>query len=53
MRQAAVAEPIFHLAIAPFPYGPAGVNTGQREDNAFYIATVSYTRRRLPTNREV
>ncbi|GGJ13528.1 hypothetical protein GCM10010885_23510 [Alicyclobacillus cellulosilyticus] len=41
MRQAAVAEPKFHWAIAPFPYGPAGVNTGQREDNAFYIAKSS------------
>ncbi len=37
-RQAAVAKPKFQWAIAPFPYGPAGVDTNQREDNAFYLA---------------
>lgn len=40
-RQAAVAKPQFQWGIAPFPYGPAGVDTTQREDNAFYLSQKS------------
>lgn len=40
-RQAAVAQPKFEWAIAPFPYGPGGKNTMQREDNAWYIGNGS------------
>ncbi len=40
-RQAAVAKPTFKWAIAPFPYGPKGVDTAQREDNAFYVSRSS------------
>ncbi len=40
-REAAVAKPGFQWAIAPFPYGPAGVDTNQREDNAFYLSRTS------------
>lgn len=40
-RQAAVAKPNFQWAIAPMPYGPGGIDTGQREDNAFYLSQTS------------
>ncbi|HLH74748.1 MAG TPA: extracellular solute-binding protein [Chloroflexota bacterium] len=40
-RQAAVVQPNFELAIAPFPYGPAGVNTDQRQDAAWYLGQKS------------
>ncbi|MCL4545327.1 MAG: extracellular solute-binding protein, partial [Chloroflexi bacterium] len=33
-RQAAVAKPHFQWGVAPFPWGPGGKNTSQREDNA-------------------
>ncbi|MCL4541778.1 MAG: extracellular solute-binding protein [Chloroflexi bacterium] len=36
-RQAAVAKPHFEWGIAPFPWGPGGRNTSQREDNAWYL----------------
>lgn len=40
-RQAAVAKPKFHWAIAPFPYGPAGVDAAQREDNGMYVSNTA------------
>src|SRR5579875_1406566 len=40
-RQAAVVQPKFDWGVAPFPYGPAGVNTSQREDTAWYLASQS------------
>lgn len=40
-RQAAVAKPKFEWGIAPFPYGPAGRHTMQREDNSWYIGQKS------------
>jgi|GEM_PF-2035279 len=36
-RGAAAAQPNFSWGIAPFPYGPGGRNTMQREDNAWYL----------------
>lgn len=36
-RQAAVAAPKFEWGIAPFPYGPGGKHTMQREDSAWYV----------------
>lgn len=40
-RQAAVVKPKFEWGIAPFPYGPAGRHTMQREDNAWYVGAKS------------
>jgi ABC-type glycerol-3-phosphate transport system substrate-binding protein len=37
IRQAKVVKPQFEWGFAPFPYGPGGKNTPQREDNAWYL----------------
>ncbi|MCL4543614.1 MAG: extracellular solute-binding protein [Chloroflexi bacterium] len=41
VRQALFAKPQFQWAFAPFPWGPGGRNTAQREDNAWYLGNGS------------
>lgn len=40
-RQASFVKPQFQWGFAPFPWGPGGRNTTQREDNAWYLGNGS------------